>query len=197
MRNDGRLTRETARQLTQTAGPRGPAVTQRQTEAPMTAATIFDGGRRRPFADLFAGSEGEAQSRQPAPLAEPQARPTGSGEPRFAEASLSDYLQALEQTVARSERTQIRETLVEVTPREIQTVIEKAAKAKARYLAAVLDLAEVEALPEAKQIETLETARLRHEAMQAGVQALTTALRAGQVKIAGVMPETWPAGDTR
>jgi hypothetical protein len=159
----------------------------------MTAATIFDGGRRRPFADLFAGSEGEGPSRQPAPLAEPQARPTGGGEPRFAEASLSDYLQALEQTVARSERTQIRETLVEVTPREIQTVIEKAAKAKARYLAAVLDLAEVEALPEAKQIETLETARLRHEAMQAGVQALTTALRAGQVKIAGVMPETWPA----
>jgi glycerol-3-phosphate O-acyltransferase len=163
----------------------------------MTAATIFDGGRRRPFADLFAGSESEAPNRQPAPLAEPQARPVGSGEPRFGEASLADYLQALEQTMTRSERTQIRETLVEVTPREIQTVIEKAAKAKARYLAAVLDLAETGALPEAKQIETLETARLRHEAMQAGVAALTTALRAGQVKIAGVMPEAWPTGDPR
>jgi hypothetical protein len=163
----------------------------------MTAATIFDGGRRRPFADLFAGSESEAPNRQPAPRAEPQARPVASGEPRFGEASLADYLQALEQTMTRSERTQIRETLVEVTPREIQTVIEKAAKAKARYLAAVLDLAETGALPEAKQIETLETARLRHEAMQAGVKALTTALRAGQVKIAGVMPETWPTGDPR
>lgn len=170
----------------------------------MTAATIFDGGRRRPFADLFAGSESEAPapSRQPTRPAEPLGRPTGTGEPgfgeaKFGEARLSDYLQALEQSMIRSECTQIRETLVEVTPREIQTVIEKAAKAKARYLAAVLDLAEAEALPEAKQIETLETARLRHEAMQAGVTALTTALRAGQVKIAGVTPETWPVREPR
>ena len=58
-------------------------------------------------------------------------------------------------------------------------------------------LAEVEALPEAKQIETLETARQRHEAMQAGVEALTAALRAGHVKIAGVMPDAWPAWETR
>jgi hypothetical protein len=161
----------------------------------MTAATIFDGGRRRPFADLFAGSDGEAEgpSRERARTPADRRRPAEPGAPTAGEASLGDYLQALEQAVARSERTQIRETLVEVTPREIQTVIEKAAKAKARYLAAVLDLAEVEALPEAKQIETLETARLRHEAMQAGVAALTAALRAGHVKIAGVMPDAWPA----
>lgn len=155
----------------------------------MTAATIFDGGRspgrRRPFADLFAGSDSES----PAP-APPQTAPIG-------DPTLSDYLQALQQTVERSERTQIRETLVEVTPREIQTVIEKAAKAKARYLAAVLDLAEVEMLPEAKQIETLETARARHEAMQAGVSALTAALRAGQIKVAGVARDHWPTGETR
>ena len=165
----------------------------------MTAATIFDGGRRRPFADLFAGGESEnaAPNRQSARSAEPRIWATQTGEPRIGEASLSDYLQALEQTMTRSERTQIRETLVEVTPREIQTVIEKAAKAKARYLAAVLDLAEAEALPETKQIETLETARVRHEAMQAGLTALTTALRAGQVKIAGVMPEPWPGRETR
>lgn len=159
----------------------------------MTAATIFDGGRaggrRRPFADLFAGSDSESDSDRPA------ARPGSASDPavaRVGEPGLSDYLYALDETVARSERTQIRETLVEVTPREIQTVIEKAAKAKARYLAAVLDLAETGALPEAKQIETLETARARHEAMQAGVAALTAALRAGQVKIAGVMPDALP-----
>jgi hypothetical protein len=161
----------------------------------MTAATIFDGGRRRPFADLFAGSDSEPEgsSRDRARKAAPQLRPAEIGQPGLGEATLSDYLQALSQATARHERTQIRDTLVEVTPREIQTVIEKAAKAKARYLAAVLDLAEVEALPEAKQIETLETARLRHEAMQAGVQALTAAINAGHVKIAGVMPDGWPA----
>ena len=155
----------------------------------MTAATIFDGGRaggrRRPFADLFAGSDSDGPAAPGSTATEPAF--DRHGEPR-----LSDYLYALDQTVARSERTQIRETLVEVTPREIQTVIEKAAKAKARYLAAVLDLAETGALPEAKQIETLETARARQEAMQPGVAALTVALRAGQVKVAGVMPDALP-----
>ncbi|MBK1667903.1 hypothetical protein CKO28_07625 [Rhodovibrio sodomensis] len=173
----------------------------------MTAATIFDGGRangrRRPFADLFAGSEHE---RSAAPTMDgtggtradaSRSGTTGTQRAYPNAPSLSDYLHALDQTAARSERTQIRETLVEVTPREIQTVIEKAAKAKARYLAAVLDLAEVEALPEAKQIETLETARARHEAMQAGVAALTTALRAGQIKVADVIPDRWPGPETR
>lgn len=158
----------------------------------MTAATIFDGGRaggrRRPFADLFAGTDGDGP-------AAPATTPTDPAFERVGEPRLSDYLYALDETVARSERTQIRETLVEVTPREIQTVIEKAAKAKARYLAAVLDLAETGALPEAKQIETLETARARHEALQAGVAALTAALRAGQVKVAGVMPDPWPGSN--
>lgn len=165
----------------------------------MTAATIFDGGReqgrRRPFADLFAGSESERPA-APARL-QTSTSHTATGEARNGEPTLSDYLHALEQTVERSERTQIRETLVEVTPREIQKVVEKAAKAKARYLAAVLDLAEVEALPEARQIETLETARTRHEAMQAGVNALTAALRAGQVNVADVMPDRRPTPETR
>jgi len=155
----------------------------------MTAATLFDGGRstgrRRPFADLFAGEEGDGPAAA-APL------PSPAGAPR-----LSDYLDGLARAAERSECTQIRETLVEVTPREVQRVIEKAAKAKARYLAAVLDLAEAGALPEAKQLETLETARARHEAMQAGVAALTAALRAGQVKVAGVVPDRWPEPDPR
>ncbi|MBK1695901.1 hypothetical protein [Rhodovibrio salinarum] len=155
----------------------------------MTAATIFDGGRpgnrRRPFADLFTASD-----REPEATALP--RPDRPAEP-----TLSDYLHALEQTIQRAERTQIRETLVEVTPREVQRVIEKAAKAKARYLAATLDLAEVDGLPESKQIEMLEAARTRHEAMQAGVRDLMAALRTGHVKVAGVMPDGWPsAGDS-
>ncbi len=155
----------------------------------MTAATIFDGDRsgggRRLFADLFAGTERDAP-------ADTTAMPAPADQP-----CLSDYLRGLEQAAERCERTQIRETLVEVTPREIHTVIEKAAKAKARYLTAVLDLAEADGLPESKQIEILEAARARHEAMQAGVNALTTALRAGQIKVAGVMPDHWPQSQAR
>ena len=155
----------------------------------MTAATMFDGrrsgGGRGPFADLFASAERDAP-------ADATAVPAPADQP-----CLSDYLRGLEQAAERCERTRIRETLVEVTPREINTVIEKAAKAKARYLAAVLDLAEADGLPESKQIEILEAARSRHEAMQAGVNALTAALRSGQIKVAGVMPEHWPQPEAR
>jgi hypothetical protein len=157
----------------------------------MSAATIFDGGRpnsrRRPFADLFAGGESDDAS------AATHAPTAGPGEPPC----LSAYLQGLERAIERAQRTQIRETLVEVSPREVQRVVEKAAKAKARYLALVLEMAEHDGLPEAKQIETLESARTRHEAMQAGVDALTAALRAGHVRVTGVVPDDWPAADPR
>jgi hypothetical protein len=149
----------------------------------MTAATIFEGGRRRPFADLFAGTD-SAGPATPATVSDPRGDPC-----------LADFLSALERTRARCERSQIQDTLVEVTPREVQTVIDKAAKAKARYLAAVLELAEHDALPDSKQIETLETERTRHEAMQAGVTSLLAALRAGHVQVRGVAADRRDGGE--
>jgi hypothetical protein len=99
---------------------------------------------------------------------------------------MRDYVRGLEQMIDRTEQSHINETLVEVTPREVQSLIEKAAKAKARYLALALDLADGEGLPEAKQVEALETARSRHEALQNGLTVLLAELRRGQVRVAGV-----------
>lgn len=158
----------------------------------MTAATLFDGGktgsRRGPFAGLFgsAGSSTDSTVQRQATQVEPPAPDDGGG------FGLQAYLRGLEQMIDRTERSHLTETLVEVTPREVQSLIEKSAKAKARYLALALDLADGEGLPEAKQIEALETARSRHEAMQNGLNVLLAELRRGQVRVAGVAPEPEP-----
>jgi hypothetical protein len=150
----------------------------------MTAATMFDGGRsggrRRPFADLFAGtdSDGPASSTAvPAPTREP---------------SLSDYQAALERTIERRERLEIRETLGTVNASELLALADKAAKAKARYLAIALELGEDDALPEAKQIEAVEHARHRHEAMQSALAALMDALSQADMRVAGAASAAAP-----
>ncbi len=155
----------------------------------MSAATLFDGGkiaaghaqaRRGGLVSLLTGGFGAAHE-------VPRVHPTP---PRTAgQLAMRDYLRGLEQMIQRSEHAQIGETLVEVTPKEVQTLIEKSAKAKARYLAATLDLAEGEGLPEGKQIETLEQARERHDAMQRGLATLLGELRQGNVRVAGVAPD--------
>jgi hypothetical protein len=158
----------------------------------MSAATLFEAGklvgghRRGGFASLFSGGFGAAQE-------VPQVRALPRTSP--GELAMRDYLRGVEQMIQRAEHAQISETLVEVTPKEIQTLVEKTAKAKARYLAATLDLAEGETLPEARNLEGLEQARQRMEEMQAGLDALLTELRRGRVKVAGVAPDAEPVED--
>lgn len=156
----------------------------------MSAATLFDGGKlagpnapapkRGGLVSFLAGGFGAAQE-------VPQARQVPP--PHAGQLAMRDYVRGLERMIQRTEHAQIAETLVEVTPKEIQTLVEKSAKAKARYLAAALELAEGDGLPEGKQIETLEQARQRHEAMQQGLGALMDELRRGNVRVDGVAPD--------
>jgi len=160
----------------------------------MSAATLFEGGkvanghshgRRGSLVSFITGGFGAAQD---VPRVQPPHKHAG-------QLAMRDYLRGLEQMIVRSEHAQIQQTLVQVTPAEVQALIDKSAKAKARYLAATLELAEGDGLPESKQVETLEHARERHEAMQTGVATLLAELRRGNVQVAGVVPDAGEADD--
>ncbi len=98
----------------------------------------------------------------------------------------SAYLRGLEEVIRRTEREEVQETLVQVSPAEVQALVRKAAKAKARYLAAVLDTTEGEALPDSAAVKAMEAARERHEALEAGLQNLLAEMRRGNVDIQGI-----------
>jgi hypothetical protein len=149
----------------------------------MSAATLFEAGkfvgghRRGGFVSLLTGGFGAAQE-------VPQVRALPRSTP--GELSMRDYLRGLDRLIQQADQAQIGQTLVEVTPKEIQVLVEKTAKAKARYLAETLDLAEGETLPEAKHMDALAQSRARMEEMQAGLETLLNELRHGRIKVAGV-----------
>lgn len=155
----------------------------------MSAATLFEGGkvsgtsngngRRGSLVSLLTGGFGAAEE---VPQVQVPHRHTG-------QLAMRDYLRGVEQMIQRSDHAQINETLVEVTPKEVQALVEKSSKAKARYLAAALELTEMEGLPESNQVKNLEQARERYEAMQASVNALLSELKRGHVRVAGVAPD--------
>ncbi len=102
------------------------------------------------------------------------------------EMRLRDYLRGLETMIRRSDEAQIRQTLVSVSPSEVQALVDKTAKSKARYIAATLDLGNGDSLPDSGAIKMLEAERERHEALDSGLRMLLAELRAGHVKVEGV-----------
>jgi hypothetical protein len=96
------------------------------------------------------------------------------------------YLRGLEEVIRRTEREEVQDTLVSVSPTEVQKLVRKAAKAKARYLAAVLDGTDGEGLPDTAAVKSMEMARERHEALEAGLQNLLAEMRRGNVDIQGI-----------
>lgn len=160
----------------------------------MAIATLYDhgkpgapsNGRRSNLLSLLAGGFGASED---APDVQQAA------EYQAHELGLRDYLRGLELMIKRTERAQISRTLVTVTPKEIQALVEKTAKAKARYLAAALELGEGDVMPDSGDVKTLEAARERHEALEAGLRTLLGELRAGNVEVDGVVHDAAAAGD--
>lgn len=175
----------------------------------MSAATLFDPDRlgrrlndkRDALLSMLTGGYGANEdlpeiTAPPRPVKAP-AEKTRQGtrdegtQDGAADGSLSrgHYLRGLEEMIQRTERAEVDRTLGSVSPREVQAIVQKAAKAKARYLAAVLDVGDHDTLPDTADARTLEAARERHEALDAGVRALLAELREGNVKIKGVQDE--------
>jgi len=170
----------------------------------MAVATLFDSEKfsrglsaKRGVLKSFLVHGPQGDPDDAAPVAPPHApRETSAGEthtdappPGRSEheaLSRSDYLRRLEDVIRRTERTELDATVVEVTPREVQRLVRKAAKAKARYLAAALDAAEDDKLPDAATIKALNGARERHEVLESGLQSLLTELRRGSIAVAGL-----------
>lgn len=185
----------------------------------MAVATLFDSekssrgshGKRNVLRSLLVhGPGGEANAERPvAPphAAESGCAPEGHGEAQGATDAAppprahdpmtrSSYLRRLEEVIRRTEQAELDETVVEVSPKEVQRLVRKAAKAKARYIAATLDAAEDDKLPDAASIKALQAARERHEAMEAGLQSLLNELRRGNIAVAGIEddPDTYMDG---
>jgi hypothetical protein len=117
--------------------------------------------------------------------------------PSSAPLGRSAYLRGLEEVIRRTEREEVQETLVSVSPAEVQSLVRKAAKAKARYLAAVLDTAEGESLPDSGAVKSMEAARERHEALETGLQNLLAEMRRGSIDIQGIDEDgQTPSADT-
>ena len=135
-------------------------------------------------------TNGEARE---TPHADAQAGGAGGASPL----GRSAYLRGLEEVIRRTEREEVQETLVSVSPAEVQALVRKAAKAKARYLATVLDTVEGESLPDSAAVKSMEAARERHEALEAGLQNLLAEMRRGNVDIQGIDDDEHPpASDT-
>jgi len=158
----------------------------------MTAATLFNpdrltrriGEKREALMTLIAGG---FDAEVPQVAAPP--RPGGQ-QTRESGMTRGHYLRRLDELIQRTETAEIDRTLVSVSPEEIQALVEKTAKAKARYLANALDTASGETLPDPIAIEELETARQRHEALEAALRTLLSELRRGHVEIKGVREDT-------
>ncbi len=145
-----------------------------------------------------AGDAGpETSPGEPSPGAEQPEADSHPGRASAAPLGRSAYLRGLEEVIRRTEREEVQETLVSVSPAEVQALVRKAAKAKARYLAAVLDTTEGEALPDSAAVKSMEAARERHEALEAGLQNLLAEMRRGNVDIQGIDEDGHPpASDT-
>lgn len=168
----------------------------------MAVANLFDHEKSRKsnrqgfFRTMLSGEFGPAAdiprvTAPPRPASEGSEAPSrnaGAAPERGSTAPLgrSAYLRGLEEVVRRTEREEVQETLVSVSPTEVQKLVRKAAKAKARYLAAVLDTSEGDGLPDSASVKAMESARERHEALETGLQNLLAEMRRGNVDIKGI-----------
>jgi hypothetical protein len=118
---------------------------------------------------------------QPKPLAAAR-RPLDAAEP----ISRARYLKTLEHLGKTEESKAIGEIVARVRAREVVQAIQHTARARARYLACVVDLGANRSPIGRSNIEELATLRQAHEELAKGIDALSDAIREGLVDIVGV-----------
>ena len=96
------------------------------------------------------------------------------------------YLKTLEHLAKTEEARSIGQIVAQVRAREIEQTIQVAARARARYLACVVDMGANRAPISRNNIEELSSLRKAHEELTGGIDALTNAIREGLIDIVGV-----------
>jgi hypothetical protein len=127
----------------------------------------------------------------PAPVGATQVQPkpiaVARREPEVAApVSRGRYLKSLEHMAKTEESKAIVEIVARVRPREVEHTVLLTARARARYLACVVDLGANRTPISRGNIEELAALRKAHEEMSKGLDALTGAIREGLVDIVGV-----------
>jgi hypothetical protein len=133
-----------------------------------------------PAAKTLALPGGNAQV-QPKPEAAPK-RVQPDGEPM----SRGRFLKTIEHLAKTEEAKAINSAVARVKVREVELAVQHAAKARARYLASVVDLGANRTPLTRANVAELAELRKAHEELEQGIEALTDAIREGLVEIAGV-----------
>lgn len=133
-----------------------------------------------PAAKSIALPGGNAQV-QPKPEATPK-RVQPDGEPM----SRGRFLKTIEHLSKTEEAKAIHSAVARVKVREVELAVQHAAKARARYLASVVDLGANRTPLTRANVAELAELRKAHEELEQGIEALTDAIREGLVDIAGV-----------
>ncbi|SDG44557.1 hypothetical protein SAMN05216241_11323 [Limimonas halophila] len=158
----------------------------------MAVTSLFDterNGKRGTLMSLLSGGFGATEDAPDIP--ETDAAPRRSDD----RLRMQEYLRGLDMMIRSTERAQINQTLVKVSPHEVQALVEKAAKAKARYLASALDMGNGEGMPDTGATKALEAERQRHAELDAGLRALLDEMRRGNVQVEGVADESAEPGE--
>jgi hypothetical protein len=163
-------------QLAVVASKPSPAATPTPTPAPKASA---------PTANLVAKPTltpvGGSTQVQPKPIAALHRVPEAA-----APISRGRYLKTLEHLAKTEEARSIGQIVAQVRAREIEQTIQVAARARARYLACVVDMGANRAPISRNNIEELSSLRKAHEELTEGIDALTNAIREGLIDIVGV-----------
>ena len=163
-------------QLAVVASKPSPAATPAATPAPKASA---------PTANLVAKPTltpvGGSSQVQPKPIAALRRVPEAA-----APISRGRYLKTLEHLAKTEGARSIGQIVAQVRAREVEQAVQVAARARARYLACVVDMGANRAPISRNNIEELASLRKAHEELAEGIDALTNAIREGLIDIVGV-----------
>jgi hypothetical protein len=126
---------------------------------------------------------------RPVPVGQPKAEPKQpSVDPTRHAVSPAQYLRELDGFSRGQARNEIAKAVMTVTPTEIESAINLAARLRGRYLARVLDASQSSTKRPFGDAETKELARMREMAdeMAKGVEALKRAIEAGELNVPGL-----------
>lgn len=118
---------------------------------------------------------------QPKPQAVAR-KPVESSEPM----SRGRFLKTIEHLAKTEEAKAAGDIVTRVRAREVEQAVQHAARARARYLACVVDLGANRSPVGRANVSELAELRLAHEELSKGIEALTDAIREGLIDIVGV-----------